>query len=185
MVDMQGDRGHSEDGDNPGVKGFSLSSFDPDQLLGAQKRDKALLPLREYLASGVTPSEGELFGCNPEVKCYYLERDCFRLDDSGIIWRQTDNSKVQDRLLVPRELRGEVMRLCHDIPSSGHQGVTRSMERLRQTFYWWGMSADIKNYVRICGVCKNNKEQKGIPSKSSIIQDIPGGNPHGESSFRL
>ena len=52
-------------------------------------------------------------------------------------------------VLKPRTQWGEVMRLCHDVPSAGHQGVTRSKERLRQSFYWWRMSGDIKDYVQI------------------------------------
>lgn len=99
--------------------------------------------LREDLVSGVTSSEGELFSCDPELKCYYLGRGYFRLDDSGAIWRRVDNSRIQDRFLVPRELQVQFMRLCHDI---GQQGVTRSKERIRHTFCWWGISADINGW---------------------------------------
>ena len=47
-----------------------------------------------------------------EVKCYNLERDCFRLDDSGVIWHQIiGDSGDAKRFLVPRTLRDEIMRL--------------------------------------------------------------------------
>ena len=103
-----------------------MPSFSAEELTEAQKQDGNLDHLREYL----------VFGCNPEVKCYHLERDCFRLDDLGVIWRQTGDSEDAERFLIPRTLRDEVMRLCHDVPSVGHQGVTRSKKRLRQNFYW-------------------------------------------------
>ena len=107
------------------------------------------------MACEAVPSAEKIFGCNPEVKCYHLERDCFRLDDPG----------DSERVLVPRTLRGEVMRLCHDVPSAGHQGVTGSKERLRQNFYWWRIPGDIKDYVRTCDACNRNKKS-ALPHRS-------------------
>ena len=57
------------------------------------------------------------------------------------------------------------MRLCHDIPSAGHQGVTRSKERLRKNFYWWRMSGDIKDYVRTCDASNRNKK-RSLPHRA-------------------
>ena len=57
----------------------------------------------------------------PEAKCYFLERGQFKIDDKGVIWRA--GSSESDRLLVPGNLREEILTLVHDIPSSGHQGV--------------------------------------------------------------
>ena len=70
-------------GENLSDKWISLSSFSAEELTEAQKQDGNLNNLREYLVSGAVPSLEEIFGCNPEVKCYHLERDWFRLDDSG------------------------------------------------------------------------------------------------------
>ena len=100
---------------------ISLSSCSAEELTEAQKQDGNLEHLREYLVSEAVPSAEELFGCNPAVKCYPLERDCFRLDDSGVIWRQTGDPGDSERVLTPRTLQDEVMRLCHDVPSAGHQ----------------------------------------------------------------
>ena len=75
-------------GENLSDKGISLSSFSAEELTEAQIQDDNLDHLREYLASGAVYSAEELFECNLEVKCYHLERDCFWLDDSGVIWRQ-------------------------------------------------------------------------------------------------
>ena len=94
-----------------------------------------------------------------------MERDCFQLDDSGVIWRQTGDPGGSERVLVPRILRCEVMRLCHDVPSAGHQGVTRWKERFRQNFYWWRMSGDIKDYVRTCDASNRNKK-RSLPHRA-------------------
>ena len=85
-------------GENISDKGISLYLFNAEELIEAQKQNGNLDYLRENLASGAVPSPEELFGCNPEVKCYHLERDCLLLDDSGVIWRQTGNPGDSERL---------------------------------------------------------------------------------------
>ena len=83
-------------GENLSDKGISLSSFSAEELTEAQKQDGNLDHLREYLVSGAVPSAEEIFGCNPEVKCYPLERDCFRLDYSGVIWPRQVTQGMQN-----------------------------------------------------------------------------------------
>lgn len=73
---------------------------------------------------------------SPEEKCYVLERYCFPLDETGVIWRVPEDLDMSLRLLVPGGLMSEVMHLCHDIPSSGHQGIQRTKERLKQQLHW-------------------------------------------------
>lgn len=89
------------------------------------------------------------------------------LDDKEVIWWKPSEEKDALRLLVPKALREEVMYLCHDIPSSGHQGIQRSKERQKPNFYWWRMVADIKNYVLTCDVCCKNKRGP-LPNRSAL-----------------
>ena len=84
--------------ENISDKGISLYLFNAEELIEAQKQNGNLEYQRENLASGAVSSPEELFGCNPEVKCYHLERDCLLLDDSGVIWRQTGNPGDSERL---------------------------------------------------------------------------------------
>lgn len=93
-------------------------------MVRLQSTDNVLTFLRAYLESGVLPSKSELMTSSPEEKCYVLERDCFMLNDRGVIWR----NPAEDKDALPKALREEVMYLCHDIPSSGHQGIQRFKE---------------------------------------------------------
>ena len=147
--------------------GISLSSYSATDLAQKQKNDEAIVCLRQYLESGALPTESDLIICSPEEKCYLLERDCFYLDESGVVWREPNDSDASRRLLVPRCLRSEIMHLCHDIPSSGHQGIHRTKERLKQQFYWWRMTKDVKLYVKTCDVCARNK-RGSLPNRSGL-----------------
>lgn len=64
-----------------------------------------------------------------------------------------------DRLCIPAsaELRTQLIRECHDAPTSGHFGKDKTSEQLKRRFYWKGMDADILRYVTTCDACQRNK----------------------------
>lgn len=41
----------------------------------------------------------------------------------------------------------------HDTPHAGHLGRDKTYDRIRQSYYWPGMSHDIKMYVQECEIC--------------------------------
>lgn len=65
--------------------------------------------------------------------------------------------------VVPRDIREETLRACHDVPTSGHGGFFRTFERLRRTAYWPGMKKDVQNYVSKCQVCQRTKKDRRRP----------------------
>ena len=68
------------------------------------------------------PEEGELFLASPAVKKYHINRNLFFLKDHKVLWKNSGEEGEKRLLVVPRELRQEVLRLCHNIPAAGHQG---------------------------------------------------------------
>ena len=66
-----------------------------------------------------------------------------------------NNSGSQEFLLVvPAEYRSQLLRLAHDVPCSGHQGIRNTEKRLKALFSWPKMQAMIRNYVRSCKTCQ-------------------------------
>ena len=61
-------------------------------------------------------------------------------------------------LVVPVKFQSEILSLCHDIPSAGHQGVDRTKERLKSSYAWYCMAKDAKNYVSTCSTCSRCKK---------------------------
>ena len=39
---------------------------------------------------------------------------------------------------------------CHSEATSGHYGVTKTLDRIRERFYWKGIVADVRGLVNIC-----------------------------------
>lgn len=79
-------------------------------------------------------------------------------------------------------MRVEVMNLCNDIPTSGHQGDTRTFGRIREKFYWYSMSTDIHNYIASCAVCNRNKKTTKH-ARCSMTKFHAGEPMEGTSSF--
>ena len=45
-------------------------------------------------------------------------------------------------------LKNQLLHLSHGIPQAGHSGFHKTLSRARANFYWMGMKADIKNFIK-------------------------------------
>ena len=50
-------------------------------------------------------------------------------------------------MILPESLKGEAVRLNHDLPSSGQQGRDRTRGPIKEKFFWYGLTQDVNNYV--------------------------------------
>ncbi|GBG73529.1 hypothetical protein CBR_g16872 [Chara braunii] len=72
----------------------------------------------------------------------------------------------KDLLCVPSDphLRTRLLGEFHDAPASGHFGVNRTIGRLRQRFWWPGLSGDVTRYCESCEVCRRCKSCNHRPN---------------------
>ncbi|KAL5457235.1 hypothetical protein EMCRGX_G034481 [Ephydatia muelleri] len=76
--------------------------------------------------------------------------------------------------IVPLSLQPTALKVNHDIISSGHQGVEKTLQRLKRTAYWIGMAKDTELYCRSCMVCQRSK----LPMPTPVpMTNIPIGHP--------
>jgi hypothetical protein len=89
------------------------------------------------------------------------------LDDSTGLWY------FQDRIAIPNvaALRQAIIAECHDCPSAGHQGVTKTLQRVARRFWWPHMSRSVKSYVLSCSSCQLNKPSNQVPG--GLLQPLP------------
>jgi hypothetical protein len=67
------------------------------------------------------------------------------------------------RVYVPdlQDLRHQVVTLAHTV---GHEGVQKTLVRLRGGFYIPGDRTLVQDFVRTCGVCQRNKTPTTQPA---------------------
>lgn len=61
------------------------------------------------------------------------------------------------KLIVPLQMRSQILKESHDLPCSSHGGIAKTTSRIKLRYYWPSMIKDIKQYVRVCEVCQTTK----------------------------
>ena len=76
-----------------------------------------------------------------------------------MLYRHIDNSQRPDmnsmQLCLPKKYWKDALEGCHD--NVGHFGLDRTIDLLRDRFYWPHMMEDAQNYVGSCRRCQMAK----------------------------
>lgn len=94
----------------------------------------------------------------PQSKCYLEDNELIRhffklreelICNDGIIY-------YQDRIVIPSKLKQLALFMLH----SGHLGISKTILRAQQTYYWVNMNNDIEAYIKNCLTCQENRPSK-------------------------
>ena len=75
----------------------------------------------------------------------------------GVAYRQYMPGPCEDVivvLLIPLALRGDSLHSCHSAPGAGHQGVVKTLARMRQETFWASMKKYVEVFCKNCVVCR-------------------------------
>ena len=144
-----------------------IAEVSSDEFLELQRADENLKHLWEK-ANSVHNEEQN------KDKYRFIIRNKFLLRRSNT--HQTHGSS--DQLVVPTGCRQAVIRLAHEGLMAGHQGITRTYERVRSKFYWPGFHEDVVRFCRSCDIC-----QRTLP-KGKVTQVPLGRMPLIDTPFK-
>ncbi len=63
------------------------------------------------------------------------------------------------RLVVPLRLRARVLTANHDAASAGHRGFEKTYDAMSRLYFWFGMYADTKAWIKSCPGCAKGKRR--------------------------
>lgn len=126
------------------------------EIKSAQEEDEELHLILSFLAKKEEPPESLKALGSPAAKKYLVNREFFYLNREGVLYNISKNQV--HRLVVPRKYVEEVTSLNHDLVCTGHQGIQRTLERIKAKFYWFRMNEFIKDFVKTCNVCNHYKK---------------------------
>lgn len=90
---------------------------------------------------------------------------------SGVLYKKNLNGNGKAYLLVvPSDMRDDILLACHDEPTSGHLGSSRTLARVKQAYYWPKLAAYVKRYVKSCRECQRRKSPPLKPA--GLLQPI-------------
>ena len=73
------------------------------------------------------------------------------------------------RIVIPATMHMEILEKLHE----GHQGITKTRERARQSVWWPGLSSQIEEMVKNCPTCCKSQSQHVQPLLPSTLPSLP------------
>lgn len=83
------------------------------------------------------------------------------------------------RLVNPKTLQASVLKEMHDMPLGGHKGKERTLDKVREYFWWPRMSQQVAEYCRTCPICQQMKSS--TQKKADLLNPLPIPNRRWES----
>ena len=88
----------------------------------------------------------------------------FRLRNSLLVRHMSGSVRDSEsfwRIVVPddQNIKNTIMTEIHSVPYAGHPGFQRTLQKVRQNFYWKGMTGDVQSFVLTCPVCQMEKAE--------------------------
>jgi hypothetical protein len=102
-------------------------------------------------------------------------REELAVGSRGAPWALVDGLLTYDgRLFIPAHspLLHEIMAAVH---GDGHEGVQRTLHRLRRDFHFPDMRKVVQEFVRACSTCQRNKSEHLLPAGLLLPLPVPSG----------
>ncbi|KRZ65623.1 Retrovirus-related Pol polyprotein from transposon 17.6, partial [Trichinella papuae] len=128
-----------------------LSIVDIQTWQQAQSTDATLSVLRSWLAANRWPRHCPT-SSDPDLWSLWRDgRGVFRVDENGLLRRrQASSDYVDDQLIVPKELRNDVLTAMHNTTFGGHFASRRTLDRLQRRYFWPRMRKAVDAWCQAC-----------------------------------
>ncbi|KAG1939020.1 interleukin-1 receptor accessory protein-like 1-A [Pimephales promelas] len=108
----------------------------------------------------------------PELPLLLREWNRLQLEDGVLYRRRQDEDKLVLQLVLPPVLRPTILKSLHS--DMGHMGIERTLDLVRQRFFWPKMAANVENFIKTCGRCVRRKT---FPQKAAPLVNIQTSRP--------
>ena len=140
-----------------------------EQVQREQRKDIKLRELIDFSTKQSLPEDPKEINVvlNTVKKGYYV------VDD--ILYYEGPDITGNRRIVVPAHLQQRVLEEHHDSTFAGHFAAKKMSQRLRQYFYWDGLTSDVYKKCSSCVSCASVQGQgdRGRPPLVSILVSGP------------
>ena len=135
---------------------FISTPIDLTAVKSSTAQDPIMNLLKHTIYNGWPPYRKQ---CPQEIWEFWNFRCDLTLED-GLVLKGS-------RIVVPTSMRNQVLQAIH----LGHQGENKCILRARESVFWPGISADIRQMVKDCDPC--NKHKSAQPRLPILQPDLP------------
>lgn len=156
------ERTESQEADRPKPGRVECCALLPESGRGwreLQLKDPDLKMVIRWLEEGHRPPWDEVVGQSATVRNLWSQWLGVKLQE-GVLkrsWQEPATGEPRWQVVVPKDLKEQVLEAHHGLPGVGHFGVTKTLRRLRQAFYWGQSRRDVEDFCRRCDACTARK----------------------------
>lgn len=153
--------------EDPAVMGISTETISKDDIRLAQQSDtdfKRFFELREQK----TLSPKEFRSCTPRSTALLRQRQKLQMVD-GVLYRNkgSADAKTTRQLVLPERFRDQVLKELHI--NMGHPSKDRTLNVVRDRFYWPQMEFDVETFISRCSCQKSKRPTVSIKAPMQTI----------------
>jgi hypothetical protein len=143
----------------------AVTSTVDEEMRRAQSKDYYLGPILMYLETGKHPAD------MTKRNATRVRTDCetFTIQD-GVVYKKHGDELL---LAIPVCKRKDLLYSAHESLMSLHPGVTKTMLRLRDKYWFPGMQREVEKHIAECGSCQSRKNPKlpiRVPLKNQMAE---------------
>ena len=158
-------------GDTP----FTLFSYSPDEIRNLQLQDNTIGPVLRAKEQQNRPGSDIISAYCTQTRKLFQLWDQLQVS-KGILFRIFHDSTTNtSQLVVPTSLHSEVLEHIHAGSGGGHLGQTKTLQKLKNRFYWPGHYNDVMRWCSTCASCITRKSP--TPKPKAPLHSISVGSP--------
>ncbi|GFV31474.1 retrovirus-related Pol polyprotein from transposon 412 [Trichonephila clavipes] len=139
-----------------------ISALDPwsdESVRKDQLADPEIKPIIEFKeSSDEKPGWQDIASFHPTTKRYWALWDSLH-QKNGVLyrkWESDDGKTFMWQLILPKTRVSTV----HGSLTGGHFGVMKTLQKVRERFYWDNVWSDVEKCCRICDPCDSCKDPR-------------------------
>ena len=138
-------------------KGTRLSL---ERIKGAQEEDDIIQEVLGWVKENKKPETLQAVGAPNELVSFWKTFKTLSIEDGVLKRKWYERATETERLLIviPNDLREEIMKECHVSKLAAHPGVDNSCNLCRRSYYWPRMRDDFELFIAACIVCGSVKQ---------------------------
>ncbi|KAM0727554.1 Retrovirus-related Pol polyprotein from transposon 17.6 [Formica fusca] len=94
---------------------------------------------------------------NADALSRNVKRDIHKTEEEREVLAIEEETNSDEEKKYTEEEKKQILYEYHDAPTEGHQGIERTIKRIRLNYNWHGLTKDIEKYISKCEFCQKNK----------------------------
>ncbi|KAJ8914093.1 hypothetical protein NQ315_014289 [Exocentrus adspersus] len=122
-------------------------------LAREQREDPDVGDISQWKIEGKErPAWQEISNRSPTFKGYWALWDSLAIENNLLkrVWESPDGKKRNYQTILPRKRVPEVLQAVHSGVGGGHFGINKTLDKVRERFYWLGSRSDVEEWCRRC-----------------------------------